>query len=193
MIVEIRKQKKKLRQQLLDQRTAIDAVDFEERSDKIIKTLLDQQKLSTAHTVHCYVSMNERREVNTHGLIKKMLAIGKDVIVPVTHFDEGTLSHIRLHSFDALKKNKWGVLEPVGGEEVPPQKLDLVIVPMVGGDTQCNRIGYGKGFYDRFLKDVSCPKIGLVFEQNIIPEIPVEEFDISLDVIITEQRVIDRD
>ncbi|HKK44144.1 MAG TPA: 5-formyltetrahydrofolate cyclo-ligase, partial [Balneolaceae bacterium] len=81
--------------------------------------------------------------------------------------------------------------EPNGGEQVSPKELDLVVIPMVGGDEQRNRIGYGEGFYDRFLSLVSCPKIGLTFEQNIVERIPVEDFDITLDKIITEQRVID--
>jgi len=137
--------------------------------------------------------MNERREVETQELIIEMLSKGKCVVVPVTDFETGSLDHIKLDKFEDLEANKWGVLEPKAGSSVEPQKLDLVVVPMVGGDEQCNRIGYGEGFYDRFLQDVSCPKIGLLFEKNIVPEIPVEEFDIPLDAIITEQRVIYRD
>jgi len=64
-------------------------------------------------------------------------------------------------------------------------------VPMVAGDLKKNRIGYGKGFYDRFLRDLGCPSAGLVFELCIADEIPVEDFDIPLSKLITEKRVID--
>lgn len=152
---------------------------------------MESAEFNTSETVHCYVSMNGRREVDTHGLIRDMFSLGKRVVVPVTNFDEGTLSHFVLNSFDDLESNKWGVLEPNGGKQISPKELDLVVIPMVGGDEQGNRIGYGEGFYDRFLKEVLCPKIGLIFERNIIEQIPVEDFDIPLDKIITEQRIID--
>lgn len=121
-----------------------------------------------------------------------MLSQGKKVVVPVTNFVDGTLKHVLLSSFDILQENKWGVLEPTSGERVSTEQLELVIVPMVGGDEEGNRMGYGEGFYDRFLSNVSCPKIGLLFEQNVIDALPVADYDIPLDKIITEQRVIVR-
>jgi 5-formyltetrahydrofolate cyclo-ligase len=71
------------------------------------------------------------------------------------------------------------------------EKLGLVIVPMVGGDNQKNRIGYGKGFYDRFLKQVDCPTVGLLFNECLVQKIPVEPFDVSLGKIITEDQIIE--
>lgn len=190
--MDTRQQKEKLRQQLLSSRKAISREEFESNSEKIVSKLKEQPQFLEADTTHCYVSMNERREVDTHGLIKEQLAKGKEVVVPVTNFNDGTFTNIKIPEFDVLKKNKWGVLEPEGGEHIAIDEIELVIVPMVGGDEQCNRIGYGKGFYDRFLKEVSCPAIGLLFEQNIIPTVPVEDFDIPLDKIITEQRILSR-
>lgn len=185
--------KETIRQRLLKQRKAISSSEFRQSSEEIIHKLRHQSEFKKAETVHCYVSMNDSREVDTHGLIKKMLADNKKVVVPVTNLKEGTLSHILLSSYEDLQENKWGVLEPNDGEYVSPEALDLVIVPMVGADEQCNRIGYGEGFYDRFLKDVDCPKIGLLFERNILKKLPVEDFDIPLDKILTETRTIIRD
>lgn len=186
-------QKEIIRRRLLEQRKAISETAFRKASSEIISKLRQQSEYKKAKTIHCYVSINNRREVNTHGLIKKMLATDKDVVVPVTKIQEGTLSHIRLSSYDKLEENKWGVLEPTDGDQVSPDLLDLVIVPMVGGDEQCNRIGYGQGFYDRFLSDVDCPKIGLLFEKNVVKELPTEDYDIPLDKILTEARIIIRD
>jgi 5-formyltetrahydrofolate cyclo-ligase len=191
--LDIHKEKEELRQQLLDQRKSISEPKFYGASADIVEELKEQKEYRNAETIHCYVSMNERREVETRVLIKEMIEKGKDVVVPVTNFESGTLTHIRLKSFSDLEENKWGVLEPKKGEEVTPEKMDLVIVPMVGGDEQCNRIGYGEGFYDRFLKDVRCPKIGLSFDITIVKQLPTENFDISLDKIITEKRILLKD
>lgn len=191
--MDIHNKKEELRQQLLNQRKSISEPEFYGASADIVEELKEQKEYQDAETIHCYVSMNERREVETRVLIKEMIERGKDVVVPVTNFESGTLTHIRLKSFSDLEENKWGVLEPKKGEEVTPEKIDLVIVPMVGGDEQCNRIGYGEGFYDRFLKDVRCPKIGLSFDITIVNQLPTENFDISLDKIITEKRILLKD
>lgn len=185
--------KEELRRELLDRRKAIPEPEFYGASADIIEKLKEQKEYQNAGTIHCYVSMNERREVETRVLIKEMIARGRDIIVPVTNFESGTLTHIRLTSFSDLEQNKWGVLEPGNGEDVSPEEIDLVIVPMVGGDKQCNRIGYGEGFYDRFLKDVRCPKVGLSFDITVVEQIPTEKFDISLDKIITEKRILIND
>jgi len=187
------RKKEELRQQLLDQRGSIPEPEFYGASADIIEQLKEQKEYRNAKTIHCYVSMNDRREVETRVLIGEMIERGKDVIVPVTQFESRTLTHIRLKSFSDLIKNKWGVLEPRKGEEVTTENIDLVIVPMVGGDEQCNRIGYGEGFYDRFLKDVHCPKIGLSFDTTIVKQLPTENFDISLDKIISEKRILTKD
>lgn len=191
--MNLHQQKEELRRRLLKQRKALSQSTFKKASAEIIDKLKQEIEYRNAETIHCYVSMNDRREVDTRKLIKEMLSSGKKVVVPVTNFQEGTLSHILLSSYDKLEANKWGVPEPADGKEVLPEELELVIVPMVAGDESCNRIGYGEGFYDRFLDQVTCSKIGLIFERNVVEKVPVEDFDVPLDKIVTESRVIKRD
>jgi 5-formyltetrahydrofolate cyclo-ligase len=186
----IKQEKEKLRARLRARRKSISESDFLRQSASITDVLQKQEKYRQGEVIHCYVSMNDRREVNTQPLIKEMLKANKEVVVPVTEFEGQSLQHVGLKTFSDLELNKWGVLEPQDGEERPLSNIDLVIVPMVGGDEQAQRIGYGGGFYDRFLSEVSCPTIGLCFEQNIIPSLPTEDFDIALDKIITEKRII---
>mgnify|MGYP006303390527 CR=1 FL=1 len=188
--MSIQQQKEKFRSKLLEQRESISATEYFGASAAIIERLKDQPEFQSAKTVHSYVSMNKRREVETQELIIEMLSKGKQIVVPVTNIDEHTLNHVHLTSFKDLETNKWGVLEPKSGTEISPSALDLVIIPMVAADEYCNRMGYGKGFYDRFLKQVHAPKIGLIFEQNVVDELPTEEFDIPMDKIITEIRTI---
>ena len=187
------KKKKQLRNDLLERRKAISEPEYYGASADIIERLKEQVEYVEARTIHSYVSMNKRREVETRELIKEMLSKGTEVVVSISDLEEGTLTHVQLTSYQDLEKNKWGVLEPTGGQEVSPESLQLVIVPMVAADEHCNRIGYGEGFYDRFLSKVHCPKIGLIFEQNVVEQLPTEDFDIALDKVITEERVIHRD
>ncbi len=189
--MNISQQKQNLRKKLLEQRKSLSEESYLQKSVQICKRLTEQAEFKKAQTIHCYVSINKRREVNTHPLIKKMPEDRKRVVVPFMQIEKGTLLHIELNHYDDLKPNRWGVLEPQKGNEVDPKELDLVIVPMVGGDSHKNRIGYGKGFYDRFLQQPNCPKIGLLFEECLVEKVPVEGFDVGLDRIMTEDKVIE--
>lgn len=183
-------EKEQLRSELLKRREKIGAEEFKRNSSEIVARLQTLPVMQQARTIHCYISMNERREVNTHGLIRWLLASNKRVVVPITDFKTTSLINVELNSFGELSKNKWGVLEPPeNNRRIPPAQFDLIIVPMVGADAQCNRIGYGKGFYDRFLQNVEATSVGLCFQHCKVDEIPVEPFDVSLSAVVTEQQI----
>lgn len=116
--------------------------------------------------------------------------MGKQVVVPKIMGD-GKLEHFEINSLDELRENSLGVPEPLAGKKIFVDNLDLIVVPMVAGDRFKNRIGYGAGYYDRFLQNCPAPKIGLLFDCQLFDgTLPVEEFDIPLDILITEsQRV----
>ena len=92
-----------------------------------------------------------------------------------------------------LEKNRFGVLEPrMRKFPVSPGKIDMVLVPMLGFDRHGHRLGYGKGYYDRFLSQVrpDCPKIGVCPELgHLKTDLPVEPHDVALDFVITEEKV----
>lgn len=183
-------QKKTLRKELLERRNSIGDEQYRRWSKAIIDRLEGLELFREARTIHCYLSINERKEVNTLPLARKMIDRSVKLVVPITIMEDLTLEHVELKSFENVRYNEWGVPEPTGGETVPVSELDLVVVPMVGGDEEGNRMGYGKGFYDRFLKEVDCPKIGLCFERCMVESLPVNSHDVPLDGIITEKRVI---
>ncbi len=183
-------EKEILRDELMERRKALPEHTYLEYSSRIISSLTSLQEYSQAGTVHCYVSLNDRNEVNTLPLIKELCENEKKLVVPVTDFETGKLHGIYLDDYESLKENKWGVKEPEGGKQASPSDYDLVVVPMVGGDRHGNRIGYGKGFYDRFLSSVDCPKIGLLFEACLLDHVPSQSFDIPMDLLITENAVI---
>lgn len=188
MSLDAKAQKSELREQLLQRRLQLNREEYIQKSDQIIERLIKQPEFEKAETIHCYVSINSRREVNTRPLIKELLASDKKVVVPITEFDSGRLTNVYLESYDDLQENKWGVLEPEGGENAENSEIDMVVVPMVGGDRNKNRIGYGKGFYDRFLAAIEAPAIGLLFKTCLVQEVPVESFDVPLTKLITEEE-----
>ncbi len=182
--------KQELREKVLTKRKQISAQEWKSKSDRIISSLTKSDFYKEAQTVHTYISMNERREVCTDNLVENLLKGEKRVVVPVTNFEEGTLTHSEINAISDLQKNKWGVAEPKQIISVEVDELDLIVVPMAAADRRGNRLGYGKGFYDRFLGETPALKVGLVFDAFLFDEIPTEEFDKKLDVIISENEMI---
>lgn len=186
----VQQQKQDLRDEVLSKRERISESEWRSKSEKIIGHLLNADFYKTAEVVHTYISMNKRGEVCTDLFIEQLFKDKKRVAVPITNFTDNTLSHSEIGPSTDLIENKWGVREPKNVKPIQVSELDLIIVPMAAADLKGNRLGYGKGFYDQFLKQTQALKAGLVFDQFLFKEIPVEEFDEKLDVIITEEDVI---
>ena len=186
----IAERKTLLRRQLTAQRKTLSHDIWEVKSKAIRDHFLHSDLYARSYTIHCFVSMNDRFEVDTHELLKKMIRDGKEVIVPVTDFGKGELLHVRLNNFDHLEENKWGVLEPENAQQVKTDRIDLVLVPLLAVDLKGNRLGYGKGFYDRFLTETNAQAFGLVFNDFILEEIPADTFDKRLNGIISENGIL---
>lgn len=185
----IAEQKQDLRNKVLDRRISISKEEWRKLSAAVSNRLKELDVFKEASVVHTYVSMNERNEVDTHPLLHELLASGKEVWVPVTDFDEQVLRHVRLRDYNELSMNKWGVLEPSADKATDLPAADLILVPMSAADRNGNRLGYGKGYYDKFLQHSDALKAGLVFDTFIYEEIPSDHFDIKMDLIISEKDV----
>ncbi|WP_421774541.1 5-formyltetrahydrofolate cyclo-ligase [Gracilimonas sp.] len=182
--------KQKLREKVLAERQQVSVEDWKKKSELIISSFMNADFYKESQTIHTYISMNQRREVCTDNLVEDLLEGEKRVVVPITNFEEGTLTHSEIRAISDLQKNKWGVAEPKQITPVEVGELDLIVVPMAAADRRGNRLGYGKGFYDRFLGETTALKVGLVFDAFLFDEIPTEKFDKKLDVIISENEVI---
>jgi 5-formyltetrahydrofolate cyclo-ligase len=183
--------KAEIRNRYLNIRDHLNSREVKLKSDQIVSALLKTDAFTASDVIHVYVSMADRNEVNTHNLIKNCLVKGKTVVIPKM-MDAGRLNHVALNTFQELRKNSFGVLESESDIPFNISKISLVIVPMVAGDLKKNRLGYGKGYYDRFLKKTDAVKIGLLFENQLYPhDLPTESFDIQLDFLITEKRIIE--
>ena len=138
---------------------------------------------------HLFLSNHSLKEVDTEYVLTLLQGKDKEVVVPRMESNDD-LSHILLTDATAIKPNSFGIPEPIGGIAVSPTTIEVVFVPLLAYDLQGNRIGYGKGYYDRFLVqcDPECRFIGLSF---FPPEerIPVEKTDIKLQYCITPEKI----
>ena len=142
--------------------------------------------LSTVKNVHLFLSMPKFKEIDTTPLITYFRNKNKRIVVSKCNFKDNTLSHFYLEKDTVLSLNKFGVLEPVAAELVEENKLDLIFIPMLISDDKKFRVGYGKGFYDRFLSN--CRKDAKFIGLNFFPPITAiedkNEFDIPLHQVI---------
>ena len=102
---------------------------------------------------------------------------------------ERDLQHYQLTSLDSVRRGPLHTMEPVpNGEAVSPQ-FDIILVPGIAFDRDGNRMGFGKGFYDRFLMEGSGIKIGICYDFQLIDKIPISEYDVPVDIVITEENI----
>lgn len=183
--------KQELRKVILEKRSQLSVEGRKEKSKKIQESILRREDYKRAECVFVYISIGA--EVETKELIKQAWKDGKTVAVPQTAKGR-RMYFLPITSFDALQKSKFGMYEPSGSEEekLIPQKNDLFLAPGVVFDRKKNRMGYGGGYYDRyFAEHRNIRKIGLAFQMQVQEEtLPMEETDIPLDEIITENGVI---
>lgn len=188
---EFSKKKEEIRRLFLDIRQDLSEDDVHIKSEAIVDQVFQLSAFQDASFVHSYVPITKNKEVDTSNLLKHSLGSEKKVVVPKM-LGDGKLRHLEIQSLDDLQENSWGVPEPNKGKEIPAETLDLIIVPMVAGDRFKNRLGYGKGYYDRFLEKSSATTIGLLFDCQVYKKkLPVEDFDIPLDILITESQQIE--
>jgi len=193
--------KSQVREVYLAARNTLTAEQVKEKSAEIFNMLKASKLLDNKSNISIYCSF--KNEVNTHDIISSLLYDGKTVIVPYVSRDRNgslTMQLKELKCQAELIKGPMGIpqpelrLQPDGSSAVfEPNKIDVAIIPGVAFDLKHNRIGYGKGMYDKVLPllKYNCIKIALAFEIQIVPDlIENEEHDIKMDYIITENRII---
>ena len=184
--------KDKIRKELIEIRKKLSRGEVLEKSNKIKKRLFELIEFKEAATVLFYVSYDN--EVYTHDMIKECLTNKKIVIVPISDKENRCLILSKLEKWEDLEIGSYGILEPKNDKikEVSIDEIDLIIVPGVGFDEKGHRMGHGKGYYDKLLKEINnAIFVGLAFECQVVDMIPTEEHDISMDFIVTEKRVIE--
>ncbi|WP_233545606.1 5-formyltetrahydrofolate cyclo-ligase [Parabacteroides sp. AM08-6] len=155
-------------------------------SAKIMERLEETELFRQSSSIALYYAIPG--EVQTAGFIEKWYQ-DKKILLPVVVGNDLRLLHYT--GKDSLKPGAFGILEPADTDNpVPEEEIDLIVVPGVAFDRQHNRLGRGKGFYDRLLSTLSAPKIGICYDFQLKENIPVEPFDKKMDLIITEQETL---
>src|SRR5690554_1725226 len=141
--------------------------------------------------IHCFLRIHRLKEVDTLPLIKKLRERNK-VCIPVSNFKANEMKHILLTDHTQFQDNPIGIPEPVNGEEVQSEKIDVVIVPLLAVDQHGNRLGYGKGFYDRFLAKCKPSTIFIGVTMFGIHDDfkEVDSYDIPLHYVVTPEGIL---
>ena len=187
MFITPQKMKNQLKESIIEKRNSLSKEEIREKSSQIKNKLFNLKHYKNSKTIMFFVSFNS--EVNTHEMIKDALK-NKIVVVPkvVQHEIEPSV----IIDFDNLISGKFGILEPIEAMKIAHKNIDLVLVPGVIFDKEGHRIGYGFGYFDKFLKKVpKAIKIGLAFDFQVVDKIPREMHDVPVDMIVTEKRVIE--
>ncbi|WIV13471.1 5-formyltetrahydrofolate cyclo-ligase [Proteiniborus sp. MB09-C3] len=185
--------KKSLRSEILSKRKSLSKEELIEKSTAISKLLFSTDKYKSSNYIMCYIDF--RNEVKTEEIIKTSLKEGKNIIIPISVVETRQLILSQLLDYDKeLEAGTYGILEPKKEfiREVNPELIDLVLMPGVAFDRRGYRIGYGGGYYDRFLTRIhkSVPKIALAFELQMVPHVREGRYDVPVDYIITENEII---
>ncbi|WP_299006564.1 5-formyltetrahydrofolate cyclo-ligase [uncultured Tenacibaculum sp.] len=177
--------KSELRKLYKQKRNALTEVEKKQLQESIYQQVFDLQT-DTINTIHLFLSMRKFNEIDTKPIIVFFRDKEIRVIVSRCNFEDDTLSHFYFEKDTKLELNKFGVPEPINAEEANVKDIDLVFVPMLISDEQNYRVGYGKGFYDRFLSECreDTRTIGLNFFPPIKKIEGTHKFDVPLDFVI---------
>lgn len=166
---------------------------YENQSIQIATLLFGTEEWKYANTIA--ITISRPPEVDTYPIIHEAWRTGKTIVVPKCHKSTREMTFHIIHSFEELESVFFGLLEPIVSKTVVVDKgdIDLVIVPGLGYTTKGYRLGFGGGYYDRFLIDYKGKTLSLAFPEQIVPTLPIESHDIPVNKLITpgEVRSID--
>ncbi|MFN3639639.1 MAG: 5-formyltetrahydrofolate cyclo-ligase [Flavobacterium sp.] len=180
--------KKEIRAQAKSFRETITTAQLEQASVLIANQLLQLPIWDKQH-FHVFLSIERLKEVDTEPILALLMGKNKTIYISKTNLDTYQMTPVVLEDTTRIELNPWGIPEPVNGQEVDPKILDVILVPLVGFDLQGNRVGYGKGFYDRFLERtrMDALKIGLCWLPPVESITDVSPQDIKMDGVVTPE------
>lgn len=181
--------KSQIRKQYKSLREGLSKTQIENRSISIANRCLELP-IWNKQIMHIFLSIENQKEVDTSFLRTLLQGKDKEIVIPKI-IDSVRLQHFLLTDHTLFKKNSLGIPEPVSGIEIKPSIIDVVFIPLLSFDSKGNRVGYGKGYYDRFLLNCKeeCLKIGLSFFEEEQCVFDVEDTDIPLDFCVTPRQI----
>jgi len=181
--------KESIRNRMKHRRAELSRREVYQYSAVIADQLLSIPEYFRADTVHIYVS-SKNNEVDTHELIRLLIRQKKRVVVPIAETGSQELKHSEIYSLSELVGGAYGILVPRMHRPVSTQNVQVVVAPALAVDRNGTRIGFGTGFYDRFLAMVNVPTFALVYSFQILPKIPAESTDIPVSFVVSEREIV---
>lgn len=185
--------KSELRKIYLDKRRSLSFDEMSDKSEKIADRFFESFDPASDTTLHCFVTTRKFNEIDTSIIYKRLWTDFPSVrtVAPVVNFNTGELESFEFGSETKFVENHWGISEVPLGEHVKTDEIDIVIVPLLCFDGLGHRVGYGKGFYDKFLAKCrpNCKKIGV---SNFPPVDLIEDVgshDVRLDLALSPEQI----
>ena len=186
--------KSELRKFYLERRRSLFAEEMADKSLQIADRFFKRFDLSNLANLHCFIPIKKFNEIDTSLIYKKVWTDFPTVrtIVPRVNRESGEMGNFVFTAETELIKNEWGIREPWSGKAVDAGAIDMVLVPLLCFDERGYRVGYGKGFYDKFLARCrpDCLKIGLSYFPPVPKIADVGGHDVMLDVFVTPIGVL---
>lgn len=185
----LQQQKKALRQEVIARRDALSQPGRDEASRLIRTRLLSLPVVQAAGSLFVFISYAS--EVDTHPLINDLLEAGRRIAVPKI-VDKTTMLSVPMQDWQDLQPDRMGILTPTSDSH-DPGPFDVAVTPGVAFTEAGDRLGYGRGYYDRWFAshDVDT-RIAICFEEQIVDSLPTDDYDLPVDLIVTERRLIRR-
>ncbi len=183
--------KKALRQQLREIMARLSPTELHERSVRACSRLAETPEYERAEILMVFLSLPA--EIDTTPLVLRAWRDRKRVLAPKVSWEQRRMLPIEIRSLgDDVRESPLGLREPAEGVPIPVADIDMVIVPGLGFDRLGNRIGRGRGFYDRFLahRDWQGVAGGLAFQEQVVDHVPVSEHDMQVDMLVTDTEVV---
>ena len=186
--------KSELRTTYLKMRNSLSGDELTAKSRQIAHRFFENIDLKLVVTLHTFISIEKFNEIDTSLIYERIWREFPHLktLAPRANLESSEIEHIEFDAETELIENKWGIREPANGESVPAGEIDIVIVPLLCFDTRGYRVGYGKGFYDRFLSRcrADCLKIGLSYFAPVEAIDNVDSLDVPLDFCIMPEAVL---
>lgn len=186
-------EKKIIRNKILSIRNNMSTAEVKEKSLKIIENLKEIKEFKDSNCVSIYLSFNN--EVDTTIIVSYLIESGKKIVVPYTETKTVELIPLYINDLNEnFKISSFGYSEPIKEkmEEARFEDIDFVIVPGIAFDENKNRVGFGKGYYDKYLSKIKSGVkwVAIAYEYQVLKHVPSESHDIKMKMIVTEKRII---
>jgi 5-formyltetrahydrofolate cyclo-ligase len=179
--------KDEARKEFLQRRLALSEAEYHHLNLQLYHQFFLQIDLAFIKCIHIFLPIENKREPDTWPIIERIRREFPHIRISIPKVAGNELENIYFEGLHQLKKNKWGILEPEQGVPAPTEKIDIVIVPLLAFDKNGHRVGYGKGFYDKFLAEclIRCKRVGISLFQPIEKIEDVDDNDIALTECLT--------